>query len=153
MPRLDILFDFSLKELVIQFPDKPQASAYQKKNPEARIYSDHKPYEVYLPIPPRMQHIRASSRGFIFVFDEAKGAREWSKRVILGDVLEELKEVNIRREWSEDTLLDKLGLQILTYREGGRLATPGPPSSRGTSAPSDRFKDGVGRAFRSRAYS
>ena len=144
MLRLDVLFCFENKELIIHFPDEKRALAYQKQNPEGRILSDRDKCDVYLPVPPKMRHIRATTSssygGFIFVFDNTKSATDWCKRSVLGFLVRETTtEVYIKREWTDSEFQEKLGLEKMKSHENN-LDVPRPP--RPLSGASDRFKDG-----------
>jgi len=66
-----------------------------------------------------MRHIKAAqegSRGFIFVFNDTKSAREWAKRLVFGKVIEDNNmEVYIVRHWKEEDLIRMLDLNRNLY--------------------------------------
>jgi hypothetical protein len=110
---LDVRFLVQSAEVMIRFKDKEKAWAYKKKNSECRIVQagEHR-HEVYLPFPKRLEHIRASQtkHHLVFVFSDRDAAEAWSKRSIIGDLEGKYKEVWIKREWKENELNEKLGL-------------------------------------------
>lgn len=128
---LEILYDFSRKELSISFFTDEQAIIYQARNPEARIFA-HKPATVWIPIPTEMTHLRSSSYGFVMHFKTQADAVAWSRRVVLGrlpSTSEEGRDAYIQREWVEEDLdlfLKGRRERGLSPRRTGRGASPGP---------------------------
>lgn len=119
---LDVYYDFSRKELRIKFDDPQHAQQYQALNREGRIHGDDEK-SIWIPIPPEVRQLRASTYGFILCFTSASAASSWCRRVALGqlygynDGMEE-KEAYIIREW------DKAELERILRRTGQRLAPP-----------------------------
>jgi hypothetical protein len=129
---LELRFELERKELVISFNTEWQARAYQRKNPESRIFFDGSRRDVWLPMVPSMKYIRASSVGFAICFSSPELAKRWCGRSIIGIQLATGPgtEVLIYRQWGEDKLEKLLG----SYEsESGRLLDP----------ERDRFKDGI----------
>ena len=81
---LDLRFELERKELVISFDTERQARAYQRKNPESRIFFDGSRRDVWLPMLPSMKYIRASSVGFAICFASPELAKRWCGRSIIG---------------------------------------------------------------------
>jgi hypothetical protein len=103
---LDLRFELERKELVISFDTERQARAYQRKNPESRIFFDGSRRDVWLPMLPSMKYIRASSVGFAICFASPELAKRWCGRSIIGIQPDTGPgtEVLIYRQWGEDKL-------------------------------------------------
>lgn len=111
---VDFEFCFLRKEFVVRFPESQTAAAYQRKNPEGRIFADECKEAVYLPLPKDMVSMRASRQpefSFIVNFDTEKAAYLWSQKINgLGYVDDDDEfEVRILREIPEvSTIVDNV---------------------------------------------
>ena len=134
---VDVLYDFTSKELMIGFFTREQALAYQAKNPEARILAAAEKC-VWLPIPSDMKCLRASGFGFVMCFNDAYAAQKWCSRSVLGRPYYDTRDntdVYIRREWKETELNAWLGAN-----QAGRLSPGGDRSPNTLASRSPRIR-------------
>jgi|ERR1700722_3221369 hypothetical protein len=122
---LEVQFELERRELMIDFASESRARAYQKKNPESRIFAEGSNHErrVWLPMSPSMKYIRGCTDGFAIGFASEEAAKRWCDRLIIGRVSRNKKEVNVIRDWDAWTLDD-----LLRY-DGTGLRPPTPISS------------------------
>jgi hypothetical protein len=119
---LEVRFELERHELMIDFTSESRARAYQKKNPESRIFAEGSNQErrVWLPMLPSMKYIRGCTEGFAIGFASEDAAKRWCDRLIIGHVSSRnKKEVYVIRDWDGwklDELLrsDGTGLRPVT---------------------------------------
>jgi hypothetical protein len=140
---LEVRIDLQRKELMIGFNNKEQARAYQMRNPESRIFFDASDRDVWLPMLPSMEYIRASVDGLTIYFTSEETARIWCKRSIVWYPRpRDKKEAFVQREWEVDKLdyllrPESTGRLTPTPRKGGtRVVSPHKGSPRSYSPPS-----------------
>jgi hypothetical protein len=130
---LDVQFELERHELMIDFASAGRATAYQKINPESRIFAEGRNNErrVWLPTLPSMKYIRGCTGGFAIGFASEELAKKWCDRLIIGHMSSRnKKEVYVVREWDSwklDELLrsDRTGLRPVTpVSSNGRSVTP-----------------------------
>jgi hypothetical protein len=106
--RLDFTYDFKKNEFVLSFQSKSYASAYQSRNPEARILKE-RPYDAWIPKPENVAGLRSSSLGMAVVFPTEEAAQRWRERTLLGDVVSwdvdrSVYGVYFNREWDKNKI-------------------------------------------------
>lgn len=136
---LEVQFELERHELMIDFTSESRATAYQKKNPESRIFAEGSNHErrVWLPMLPSMKYIRGCTEGFAIGFTLEEAAKRWCDRLIIGHVSSRnKKEVYVIRDWDGwklDELLrsDGTGLRPVTPISSNRpFVAPSIRSSR-----------------------
>lgn len=121
---LDIFYDFTKKELKIDFKNALLAQQYQARNREGRILADNNT-SVWIPTPDNILHFRASSSragSFVMHFDNAAAASAWCRRVVVARLCGETPPLAARagergdtcayvvREWKTADLRQRLGV-------------------------------------------
>lgn len=106
--EFDVLFCAKPGSVLLSFTDPAQALAYERKSVGCTIGND--PHEVTLPRVEGLKFIRASdsTHELVFVFINEHAADIWSERLAL--VIQDGREVRIKRTWGKGQLDKALGL-------------------------------------------